>query len=162
MHTDLEVSKIEKEIHNQLPKEYRDFFLKCRFPVEFDNMIQIRVDPSIPGAGGGWLPFGDFYSLKNDSNYNILENVNCYSGRIPENLLPIADSPGGNQLCIGVRGSEKGKVYYWDHDYESEDDIYFLANSFTEFIDLLEIDDSLPNEDDVQADIWLADDLLPP
>ena len=64
--------------------------------------------------------------------------------RMPEELVPIAHDPGGNQICIAVAGPKTGAVYFWDHEEEADDDetpgydnVYLIANSFNEFLNSL-------------------------
>ena len=33
-------------------------------------------------------------------------------------MIPIAECPGGDQLCIGINNKMVGKIYYWDHNKE--------------------------------------------
>ena len=43
---------------------------------------------------------------------------------------------GGNQICLGISGKYRGKIYFWIHDMESDeemDNMFFLAHSFDEF-----------------------------
>ena len=35
-------------------------------------------------------------------------------------MLPIASTGGGDHLLLGWRGEFKSKIYYWDHELESE------------------------------------------
>jgi hypothetical protein len=39
-----------------------------------------------------------------------------YGGLVPERLLPIADDPGGNLICIELSGARRGAVCCWDHE----------------------------------------------
>jgi hypothetical protein len=61
-------------------------------------------------------------------------------GRMPAELVPIASDPGGNLICLGVSGEVRGKVYFWDHELESDDEppgwdnFSLIAGSFTEFL----------------------------
>ncbi len=41
-----------------------------------------------------------------------------YKGRIPADLLPVGEDPGGNIICLGLVGERNGKVYFWDHHGE--------------------------------------------
>jgi SMI1-KNR4 cell-wall len=56
-------------------------------------------------------------------------------------LIPIAEDDGGNLICISCSDNDKGKIYFWNHEEENEDDLtanlYFVSNSFNEFIDSL-------------------------
>ncbi len=56
----------------------------------------------------------------------------------PKNVLAVADTEGGNLICIDVK---KGGVFLWDHERETADDeepsfdiMDFLASSFSEFL----------------------------
>ncbi|MEI2330568.1 SMI1/KNR4 family protein, partial [Priestia megaterium] len=54
-------------------------------------------------------------------------------------FMPIADDPSGNQICIGISKQYFGQVYHWDHCEETEEmeNIYFLSNSFNDFLNCL-------------------------
>ena len=67
-------------------------------------------------------------------------------------MIPIADDGGGHQICVGIKGKECGKVYYWDHhnEWDEQDyledygepmpsdvkfqNVYLIAESFEDFI----------------------------
>jgi hypothetical protein len=75
---------------------------------------------------------------------------------MPHTIIPIASDGGGDQICLGVSGSERGQVYYWDHhnewdeeDYEEDwgepmppeekfSNLTLVAGSFEEFLSRLE------------------------
>jgi cell wall assembly regulator SMI1 len=63
----------------------------------------------------------------------------------PHALLWIMDDPGGNGICIGLAGGQRGKVYFWIHDelpdpeewdgrVETASHVLALAESFTDFV----------------------------
>ncbi|WP_428659624.1 SMI1/KNR4 family protein [Runella sp.] len=64
---------------------------------------------------------------------------------MPEEIYPIGQDGGGNQICICLKGENYGKVYFYDHEWWNEDDegnitwenLYLIANSFTEFLEKL-------------------------
>lgn len=65
---------------------------------------------------------------------------------MPKNLLPIGEDPGGNVVSLSVSGPDKTKVYFCEHEREAEegdapnyDNVYFIANSFDDFLDNLMI-----------------------
>jgi hypothetical protein len=74
-----------------------------------------------------------------------------YSGRLPENTLPIARDSCGNLWLLSVGGDNVGSVYFWDHgSYDTFDETDLrnwprVAASFTEFLGSL-------GSDDVSAD----------
>lgn len=53
-----------------------------------------------------------------------------YSGRMPPDVLPIADAVGGNLVCLGLSASRTG-VLFWDHETE---ELTALAPSFRSFL----------------------------
>jgi hypothetical protein len=55
------------------------------------------------------------------------------------------DDPFGNAICLGVSGKHRGKVYFWDHEHEPDEEdwdgrvetagnVKLLAASFTDFV----------------------------
>jgi hypothetical protein len=75
-----------------------------------------------------------------------------HHNRIPDSLLPIADDGLGNKFCIGIKGENRGKIFFWDHELERNaiitpsandvqdywDNITFVCDNFEQFIDRLQ------------------------
>lgn len=64
-----------------------------------------------------------FYGLQSGRSYAEMEDAleNCWGrdeARIPRRLLPIAEDPFGNLICLSLRGEDVGKVYFWHHEEE--------------------------------------------
>ena len=92
----------------------------------------------------------NFFGICKDKNNNLLVNMKLYNNRIPSNFLPIADDPGSNLILLSVKGLDRGKVYFWDHNFEVEDgvtpdysNLTLIADSFDEFIHSLKSDDEI-------------------
>jgi hypothetical protein len=65
-----------------------------------------------------------------------------YGGLVPRNLLPIADDPGGNLICLVLTGANRGAVWFWDHERAGgnpTDGIMELAPDFDAFLQGLAI-----------------------
>jgi len=60
-------------------------------------------------------------------------------GRLPENMLPIADAEGGNLICISVDEGDVGGIYFWDHELDGEKALERLAASFDDFVSKLRV-----------------------
>ncbi|WP_027251436.1 SMI1/KNR4 family protein [Photobacterium halotolerans] len=83
-----------------------------------------------------------FYGLNRSDDYDLVRKLKTYSNRIPSESIPVACDPGGNQICLMIRGKNRGKIYFLDHEFESEYDpaipnefnMKLISNSFTEFI----------------------------
>nr|WP_187441488.1 SMI1/KNR4 family protein [Bacillus subtilis] len=68
---------------------------------------------------------------------------------------------GGDQVCLGVKGEATGKVYFWDHELTNGvKDTFLVANSFSDFIQSLFIEETSDDEDDDILFMELDDDLL--
>jgi hypothetical protein len=52
---------------------------------------------------------------------SIWEALDTYSGRVPDWLLPVADDEYGNLFCISLRDTDRGSVWFWDHEQEAGD-----------------------------------------
>lgn len=130
------IETFEATIEGALPKDYKEFL--CKFgTLNFDNAEVVfcpeNEDP---------LSVVNFYGLNGD-NYDLQLIINRYADRIPNELIPIAECPGGDQLCIGINNKVFGEIYYWDHNREyiqvntSEEWWRPLTLFFNTFFDLI-------------------------
>ncbi len=72
---------------------------------------------------------------------SIDKYVATYAARIPSDLFPIADDPGGNLILIGAEGANAGKVFFWHHEFDEDegepptyDNVFFIADSLEAFL----------------------------
>jgi hypothetical protein len=59
-------------------------------------------------------------------------------------MLPIAESPGG-QICLGLAGEERGKLFWWDRSEphaEPRRNLEMIASDFDTFLNSLWIEGS--------------------
>lgn len=110
----IEVEKIEETIGLTLPIEYKEFLHK--FGTLNFNDTEVAFYPANT-VDEEPLTIVNFYGLNGD-NYDLKLIINRYTDRIPNDLIPIAECPGGDQLCIGVNNKAFGKIYYWNHNKE--------------------------------------------
>lgn len=128
----------EKHISAKLPVEYKKYQLEHNggkpFPHDF-----------IISKKEGEDSLHHFYGLHNGPDYlQLRSNYDAYRDRMPQEIIPIADDPCGNQICIGIKGKYAGKIYFWDHEKESKKPKE-IAGSFNQFLNsLFEYND--PNE----------------
>jgi len=145
------ISEFEREHNLRLPDDYKYFlenYGECNF--EIDAVYKpTEKTPFVNSQGFQEISF--FYGLGTENDlYKILE---VYSQRIPTGYIPIADLPGGNLLCIdsNPNSSNYGKIYLWDHENECDgklDNMYLVANSFSNFISSFEAEKKMDSEDD--------------
>jgi len=139
-----EISNFEKEINVELPNEYKTFLLKYNggkpskyvFP-DTEDLYSFAIS--------------DLYGLNTKQDYNDLRRSwNLFKDRIFKQFISIGRTIDGDQITLGISGPLKGKVYFWDHNTELENDeftenvlpgnMYLLADSFNEFLNKLEED----------------------
>jgi hypothetical protein len=94
-----------------------------------------------------------FLGITPKEHLNLLETLKIYSGRIPTWSFPIAYDTFGNLILISVKGPDRGKIYFWDHELEADpaqgetpdySNLTLIADSFDEFINGLYEEKDLP------------------
>lgn len=134
-------------------------------PVSEDSLklLESFIDVRLPKSyfkflcenGGGYpepdsfLFFGEeygssiqrFYGINRNDSYDLVRHLKLYKKRIHSDFIPIACDSGGNQICLGIKGKNRDKVYFWDHEFEKDDgeqpdlsNMTFIANNFDDFI----------------------------
>ena len=119
----------ERRIGTRLPEEYRQFLIEHNGgkPVPCDFKIsEMEGEDSLHHVYG--LHAGPIY-LRLEEAY---EN---HKGRIPTSMIPIADDPAGNAICIGIGRKNAGKIFFWDH--EEEENVTEICSSFGGFLESL-------------------------
>ena len=127
-----DIKQFEREYNVTLPKEYIDFLLKYNGGHPQESNFKITNDE-------GESLVNKFYGI-GDMKSNLAKVFEVLEGEIPEDFVSIANDPGGNEILLGVSGEYQGKIYFWIHDIEPDDDMgnmFILADSFSEFFDNL-------------------------
>jgi len=163
-----QIAAVESLIGRPLPESYRQMLLTFKTAFYFtENVGFTPIEPS-PWAGeDGTLDIVEFYGPKRGDS-GLAKAVKTFREQMPEAVIPIADSSGGNQICLGIEGEVQGKVFFWDHEGESDDsqsfdDLTLVAESFEDFIERLEVlpEDELGDDGDYDDDdIWIDESLL--
>ncbi|WP_255991109.1 SMI1/KNR4 family protein [Chitinolyticbacter albus] len=53
---------------------------------------------------------------------SIFHTLKIYGLRIPKDTLPIASTGSGDLLLLSVDSQKPGEIFYWDHNFESDED----------------------------------------
>lgn len=130
-----DIRMVEIAIRNKLPSEYRLFLSRHNGGHPEPSCFNSFSDKST--FNGSCIHY--FYGIGDESPHSqLLTAFNILKGRIPKELIPIADDPFGNQVCIAIEGKEIGTIYFWDHEAEHQppsfQNTYMLAPSFELFI----------------------------
>jgi SMI1-KNR4 cell-wall len=134
------IKQFEKQVGVEFPEDYVKFLANFNGGEPKLDTFEYKLKDGRVWTGGVRYFFG--------FNLDQLQNIDFFASmrgdRIPENMIPIGLDNGGNFILLTLSKQDRGKVYFWDHDEESEDNepptndnIYFVANSFTEFLESL-------------------------
>ena len=121
----------------QLPAAYRAFLLRHNGGQPVPDRFRL-ADGSGPEVVAWFLAV-------HDREDGLASLATTYRPHLPAGLLPVAADPFGNFVCIGTRGRNAGKVYFWLHEGESPADAALphagcklVAASFDAFLDAFE------------------------
>ncbi len=136
-----EITKFEARQGVLLPLEYKQFLLTSNGGSPTPDVFEV---PEWHGHGNTVM---FFYGIHEGEKVDRLDRAcQVYDERIPADLLPIAYDANGNVICIGWEGERQGKIYFWDHEDEIDEDgclryndctVFLVANSLQEFLDNL-------------------------
>lgn len=132
--TDLQLERVEKEVGFPLPDQYKEFLKQYNggYPDPDAFLFLDKSDGSSVDR---------FLSLDAGEDDDLFVYLKRYAGRTPSDMMPIAHDPGGNLVLIGLSDSNRGQVFFWDHEYEDEDP--GLSNVSLVSVDLKSFLDSL-------------------
>lgn len=137
---------LQEELGVTLPADYFRFLLVYnggRFRHPLACPLKDTSNEDVSNASADWIfgiDTGEYWS-------DIRWNHETFLGRIPSNTLPFGSS-SNHILYFSFNEAQSGQVFLWDHSEEqerpTEEIVYLVANSFTEF---LEANTILPDRD---------------
>jgi cell wall assembly regulator SMI1 len=125
--SDAEIVRFEVALGERLPADYREFLFRCNGGYAGDSLWYYERDVGVHHIGG----------FREESCFSLSAHCDSLREFLPSDVIPIADDPFGNAICLGIRGEKKGKVYFWDHE-SAEDEPELVSGSFAEFVSKLE------------------------
>ena len=133
------IAALEEQYNFHLPQDYRDFLLSVGGGVAdvLDEENSIPLEELHDG-----LDIGVLYGIGNATRASTIEHwMGKYWDEIWEHSVLIGDTQGGSFYVLMCEGEDTG-VWFWDDCWEYEatnekKNTYFVAKSFTEFINLL-------------------------
>jgi hypothetical protein len=136
------LATFEATLGHTLPADYRDFLSQCNGGYVGGALWFKGPTPEGKPADAGVHHVGGFRA---EWHFSLPEHRTCYDGRIPAELVWVMDDPFGNAICVGLSGTRRGAVFFWDHENEPQDgwdgtfetagNIQLLANTFAEFVE---------------------------
>ena len=164
--SDDEIQSLETEKGERLSEPYRTLLAKygnwsfndiASFPYSDVTVMEIKTGSPYELSEDATLSY--MYGGNEDYLYSLERSLETYTERMPETLIPVGDDGGGNKICLGVKGQEKGMVFFWDHENEWDEEdyleeegepmpeefkfqnVYLIANSFEEFLNQIKIEE---------------------
>ena len=143
---DLETA--ENELGYALPEEYKYFLLKYNGGVPVESYINFEADKlNLPGD-----EIKKFYGLGVKPTNDIVHKMKGIGYNLPEGLIFIANTHGGNFFLLSLRDDSFGQIFYKDHEFEDKssfdpsdnilpESIVKISNSFDDFLVRLYEDD---------------------
>lgn len=125
--SDAEIVHFEEALGERLPSDYREFLLRCNGGYTGGALWHCERDVGVHHIAG----------FREESSFSISAHCDSLREFLPSDVIPIADDPFGNAICLGIRGEKKGRIYFWDHE-SAEDDPELVSDSFAEFVSKLE------------------------
>jgi hypothetical protein len=129
---------------SKLPEDYRNFLLEHNGGIPLKKIFFLK-------DGSDAIGVDEFFGIIKglNTNFSNLLFKQKYSGdRVPSNMLPIGRESLGNLILLSVKGPDRGKIYFWDHEKESPEGVIpdysnltLIADSFEEFFDNLHGED---------------------
>ncbi len=131
-----ELNKIASEIGLELPTDYKAFLLKYNGGSPEPDAFSIKEHEEKVGT------LQLFFGIDREIESSCLKwNYDEYIDRIPNLHLPIACSDTNDLICLVLSKDQYGSVVFWDAMDETSkdnlDNIYEVANSFTQLLELL-------------------------
>ena len=161
-----EITAFEEELGVRLPKAYRTFLADYGASTfngtspENPYILFRPVEPLPPQFRSGKGMVDALYGGERGPHdgYSVRVRTRFFAGRMPESIIPIGDDGLAGQICLGIKGAEAGKVYYWDQQNEPQDEdgyfddhgkprppevmfqnVHLIAESFEDFLRRLDV-----------------------
>jgi ankyrin repeat protein len=133
---------VEAGLGVRFPKDYAEFLLRFNGG-DFHRHVMFYVPNSTSWPEGVGMDFLLGVPGGRATGGDLRWYAETLAGRIPDDCLAIAACGGLDLILISVDDSRSdfGKIWFWDGEEEGEgDNIHWLADSFSEFLSMLQFD----------------------
>lgn len=136
-----QIKALERRLGKSFPESYRKFLTTYNGGHPQPHIFDYILKDGRNWTGGVRM----FWGINPENKYrDMLYYAGIYDERLPSHIVPIANANGGDVLALSTTGNDVGSVYLWDHEEEAEDgepptydNLYFVAKSFTDFLNCL-------------------------
>ncbi|MBL4890171.1 MAG: SMI1/KNR4 family protein [Candidatus Lindowbacteria bacterium] len=138
------------------PEDFESFLSNYGGGSFEQEVVVLCKDPPPPHASDHRCLFGEFLDLDDDGETSLSTVWRRTQDLISEGLTPFATVAGGDFYCLRVQ--ETGTdIVLWDHDTANS---YSVADSFSDFVDRLEVAPRLREFDPEKIGLKLSAKLL--
>ena len=139
---DVKLVELENMIGGRFPVAFVEFAKEFGF-ARSNEFWEVRGIDKIPGAGDDNSVFVDVFfgvdPVKSNQQFSMEYMLDMYEEQLPKKYVPICGGGPGDLICLSLNKPNSGKIYYWCHEEPEDQNLFLIANSFTEFIENLEI-----------------------
>lgn len=102
----------------------------------FINDVYAKNDIKSGFLQSGEIEIGTIFGW-GDSNKGVSSIINQYFSpdQITARFFPLCEGYPGDIIYSSLEEGSFGKIYYWYHESDNEEDDYFLADTLNDFID---------------------------
>lgn len=137
------IISFEKYLNCNFSNEYKEYLLSTNGGISNKKIFLF------PGTKDG-SSVHHWYGIRSEDHFSLLLSVKKKGIRYPDNMIAISDDAFGNLILLSVKGRDHGKIYFWDHEMESNDDetpdysnLTLISDSFKEFMNGLKSEDEI-------------------
>ncbi len=105
------IKLLESFIGCGLPKTYKELLI-CNF--EQVKSFNFKVDKNE-------YQVNSFFKINSKLDDDWVYHYKLFLNRIPKDCIAIGEDICGNLILLGLKGKNREKIYYWDHEFEVDD-----------------------------------------
>ena len=146
------VEQAEAMLGFSIPGQYRDYLLSVANGGGIENAA-IRGFPQIS--------VNHILGVGRDDTDDLVKSSQMQGPLLNVGLLPIADAEGGNPICVSLRSTDEGSIWFVDHErhFDEPTALTRIADSWDEFLAVTE-PDMAPTPADVKVQsVWISPEL---
>lgn len=99
-----------------IPQSYQRFLLRHNGGKPSNDRLVV------PNWYGHSTCISMFYGVTSNTEYDLASIVGNTRQYLPATLFPIAEDSAGNLLCLGLGAVNEGRVFFWNHEEELDDE----------------------------------------
>lgn len=134
---------LENKMRVKFPPSFLECMKKCNGGVPNRSEFDYYDTHSHRIRGSGVGRFLNLCESRSSSFLGIFQHPPEF---FPEGLIAFAENGGGDYICFDYRKNKENSnpiIVLWNHEDDIGKDVFFLANNFEEFIEMLKIVEEL-------------------